>query len=642
VGPLGVLGLGLALWRGRARARVTVVAVLAFAVLASEASVSVLGLDLFIPGLKNLQFPRFAFMMKPLLASLAGLAAVVVWIGVREVVGAATRSAGEVSGDAASDAAGDAAGGARRGATHDAALAGSAPPRAPGSWAGEGILGPRDLRIFVLALVVAPFVVTLLREPGHLAPRPVGHVPTVRASGLADAERELQETLALEREAQLAAGEGTLRVAYLRSTSRGGTYPLFALADVGAAVVLDGHVPSVNFQPTLGSHAPEVLRALGVTHVVFEGQPAALEAAVRRELEVVATHGPFTVARLFSGRAAALPAAARVIESSAGRRVVEVGAGGGAVLVPPYRRWRATDAGGAEVELERQRVWKRSFTVVKIGRDRARATPQRITLELVRTPLERVLGWVSLGVAVALVGWLVGWGWVQRRARAAGPRGAAVDETPGDAGGARRGVQAGAAVAVAGYVAATLLLGPARRLRTWEPAFERAAARQGVDALIPARDLVADGAYHTAWRGLRACDGLLDRDARAGCDPARERPTVRSTYRAPYLHRCVEVPVAPGGRAEIVFEGLRDDETVVIFARREDGGRRGLSYWMRAGASSDAGAGVELAREKLYGRLERVVSPSEHRGEITLRFENRGAETERPCVAAATGRPAMK
>jgi hypothetical protein len=626
VGPLGVVGVLVALWRGGPRARVTVVAVLGFVLLASEASVTLLGLDLFVPGLKNLQFPRFAFVIKPLLASLAGLATIVVCAGAYQLLVHST--------------------GAGRASVELETATAPSPLRVVG---GEGSWwGRQDLVVFVLGLVLAPFVVTLLREPGHLFPRPVGHVPTVRASGLAGEERALHETLLRERDAVLAANEGPFRVAYLRGGSRGGTYPLFALADVGAAVVLDGHVPSVNFEPALGSHSPDVLRALGVTHVVFDGRLSAREPSVIRELDPIDTHGPFTVARLVPGRVAPLPNAARVIERDAGRWVVEVGTAGGTVLVPPYRRWRATEKSegkseamsngdGEEVEVHRQRVWSKAFSVVKLARSGDRQPTRRIVLELTRTPVERALGWVSLAVTLSTFGWLGVLLWQRRTGGTTDtPRSAVLRED--EPVWARRAVQASAALGLLAYVVASLVFAESRLLRTWESAFERVAKQRGTEVATPARDLVADASYRFTWSGLRSCDGLLDRDARAGCDPARDRPTVRTAYRSPYLHRCVEVPVAPGGRAELIFEGLREDETVVFFARRDAGDRRGLTYAVRGGPRDDAGDGVELARDQLHGYGERSAVPEEHRGTLTLRFDNRGNDEERPCVAAATAR----
>ena len=100
-------------------------------------------------------------------------------------------------------------------------------------------------------------------------------------------------------EARAQTPERDLRVAFLRRGMSGGTYPLFALADADADIVIDGHVPAINFERRVRSQDVGLLRSLGVTHVLFD-RPLEDSArlALREQLDVVLEAGDYTLATL--------------------------------------------------------------------------------------------------------------------------------------------------------------------------------------------------------------------------------------------------------------------------------------------------------------------------------------------------------
>ncbi|HWB78395.1 MAG TPA: hypothetical protein VG755_25695 [Nannocystaceae bacterium] len=240
-GAFAVVGLGLALWSGRTIAWVAASTAIGMLVLASQDAITVLRLDLLTAAFKNLQFPRFAIALKPLVFAFAGMALVVI--------------------------------------VRAAALA----------WRERAPSPSRTRRLFI-AIVLAPLFATLLGRMDALARRPIGAIDTLAYSGHDEDEAALREALRAE--------DGPLRVAFLRSGMGGGMYPLFAIADAGGAAVLDGHVPTVNFVYVVEKRTPSVLKRLGVTHVIHDRPLGDDEPALAKALIEVGVFGPYTLARL--------------------------------------------------------------------------------------------------------------------------------------------------------------------------------------------------------------------------------------------------------------------------------------------------------------------------------------------------------
>ncbi|MGB1698645.1 MAG: hypothetical protein ACPHRO_01745, partial [Nannocystaceae bacterium] len=244
-GAAALLGL-LVVLRRRSVAGILVVATITgiFMVGARDA-LTVLRLDLLVPALKNVQFLRWSVFVKPLWYALAGVGAVAV---AQTVV----------------------------------------------SWPRGDRLS-REARA-LLCLLLGPLIASGVIGVGEVVSRPVGGLHTLEDSRYGEVDGALRAAF---QEARAQTPERDLRVAFLRRGMSGGTYPLFALADADADIVIDGHVPAINFERRVRSQDVGLLRSLGVTHVLFD-RPLEDSArlALREQLDVVLEAGDYTLATL--------------------------------------------------------------------------------------------------------------------------------------------------------------------------------------------------------------------------------------------------------------------------------------------------------------------------------------------------------
>src|SRR5690606_29482850 len=161
---------------------------------------------------------------------------------------------------------------------------------------------PRPVAARLIAcLCLAPLVVGIIDDRGRLLPRPVGGVEVLEGSVHAAPEQALRETLLAEA-ALLAEAEDPRRltVAFLRRGMGGGTYPLFSITDADAKLVMDGHIPAVNYKHQVRRRSPAALDLLGVTHVLHDRplSHSKEDLELAEQLEVVGEFGVWTLARL--------------------------------------------------------------------------------------------------------------------------------------------------------------------------------------------------------------------------------------------------------------------------------------------------------------------------------------------------------
>jgi len=562
IGVLTVVGLALALWCARSFAWLVAGLVVGMLLLASHESLTVLRLDLVTSAFKNLQFSRYAIAIKPVAFALVGTAAVLGLRGLSRVV--------------------------RRDAT-------------PGPWAR---------RIFV-AVLLAPVLATLLGRLDALAPRPIAGIDTLETSEHGEVERSLREALIAEREAT-----GPLRVAFLRSKMGGGMFPLFAIADAGGAVVLDGHVPTVNFVHTVEERSPFVLARLGVTHVIHD-RPIDDEPLLVAALEPVGTHGPYTLAR-FTG--AAEPFATlddsgtvEIVERSTDEVVLDVAPKGPTRLVlawAPSERWAWT-VDGEPRDATTAMVRGGGLELLALDVDR----PGRVVLHYVRHERERIAAWVSWGALVlVLLGLAVGRP-IAFVERLHSPTALSIS----------RGL---AALSVAIVVGLVVRRQHAQLADTWDE-YAAAATKDAVRDPIPpfVDDLTITGEVAVTRTPARTCDGLLGKDPLTGCHESEGGPYEAIAYVEPYLYRCTQFSIVAGGQAEIVL-GDAGDEVLALLVRRGDHRGRHVRY-EASGLAPRAGT----SEKALVGRAELRLRPADEPARIVV--TNDGDDTERVCVAAA-------
>ncbi len=541
LGPLALVGLVAAIRRGRGMAWLGVGLVVALLVLGSEASITVLRLDLLVSGFKNLQFPRYAIALKPVLFAFAGVGAALL---LRRLWTLPDRDS----------------------------------PFAPEQVRQR----PRPIAARLLAcLLLAPIVVTLLDDRGRLLPSPVD-VAVLEGTIHEAPEQEL--LAALQAEAASLPSERPLTVAFLRRGMGGGTYPIFAITDAGARMVLDGHIPTVNYKHQVRRRSPEALRLMGVTHVLHD-KPL-LSSDDRRlaaELEPVGEFGVWTLARLRAvepaaehprqdirivaeragaGRKGIDPAHVSVTRESATELSVTLAQGGsGIVQLPlgPYRKWWV-ERDGVPIGVEAVSV-ARGVPGLALPFEE----PGTITLRYQTPKAERIAGWISV-VGIALV--LLGLGFSRELSL--------VERLHSER--AQRISWALGLLALAGV----LLLAATKQQRqlgkTWTHLLgDHARSSELAEGrrLRFARDLVIDRAYSVARSNPDGCDGLLGRDARAGCMQEDARARVSMAYRAPYLYRCVHVVVPARGSLDLSLE-LEADEDLAGFFVRDGRDFRGL------------------------------------------------------------------
>jgi hypothetical protein len=496
LGPLFVLGTLAIVRRPSSLGTLAVLLCAALVVLGSHESMTVLRLDLLVSAFKNLQFPRYTIELKPVMFAVAGVGAVLLPAALRSVI----------------------------------------PPVASRS------------RAWLLAAIAAPFIASVVPDAGRLQTRPVGALDTLEANPEGAYEAQIAALLLEEREAL---GQ-RLRVAYLRTGMGGGTFPLFAIADANARVVLDGHIAAVNFKHRIRRVA-KGYDALGVTHVIYD-RPLEDEEAFASRLTELGKFGRYRVARYTPEqtmpRATTDHGEIEVVTDTPEHVVAEVVTDKPTRVIfrqAPHLRWQAT-LDGAPLEInEAKRVTGLTLLTVEV--------PSSGQLELTysRTPLERAAGWLSVLACVAGMLALALGQPLRFRTRPL-PR--------------RLLVPAVVLLACVAIVAVSAV--QAGKLeRTWQHfaadrAYRNAASPTDEDAAtsdlpIVVRDLVDDGAFEFRRSPQRVCNGLQSKNVLPGCSEAEHAPVTATTYRAPYLYRCVEFGVPPGGSVEVVLgDGTHD------------------------------------------------------------------------------------
>jgi hypothetical protein len=563
VAPVGALGLLLVGLRARVFGRLVVILFCGILVAASEEAITVLRLDLLLSAFKNLQFPRYAIALKPLWFAMAGVGAAVVGRALaREVTIRLER--------------------------------------------------PMAERVLV-AILVGPLVAATLAGASRLMPRPVGSVDTLDRSSLTEREALLHRALRKEREAL----GRPLRVAFLRTGMSGATYPLMALADEGAAVVLDGHIPSVNFRYRLKRRPVSLLTGLGVTHVIYDGRLRKPEKDLSAHLKEVESHGRLHLARLEPDDTPSEPAwfprnsgQVQVLDEDAGYRSfalesVKTGARPAILrmLQAPYWRWEAT-LNGETLELHEASLFGGAMTGTRIDV----SGDGTLELRYARREDESRAAIASGLLLLLCLGGLAVRRPIPMAERIQPPM-------------ARR-----LTLAMGGLAAIVLLAGGARRqqrllAQTWEKVPPRRSATETFT-----RDLVTDGAY-TTWRAPgETCEALQGKDARSGCSRAEMRSRISAMYRAPYLYRCVRVVIPPHGLARVFLEP-GPNEDVVGFVRRIE--RRG------SGKNIKWRIGTDDPTQRLENDLRVFSVDAGTREVVDVRFSNSSRHPEPVCVAAA-------
>ncbi|KIG13447.1 hypothetical protein DB30_08074 [Enhygromyxa salina] len=536
VGPLSVVGLIVAIRRGRAMAWLGVGLVCALLVLGSEASITVVRLDLLVSSFKNLQFPRYSIALKPVLYAFAGVGGAVLLARLRAIPN---------RDHPASDAA------------------------APRPAAGR----------LLAALCLAPLLVGIVDDRGRLTPRPVGGVEVLEGSPHAAVEQALSETLV--EEAQLLASANDprpLNVAFLRRIMGGGTYPLFAITDADANLVLDGHIPAVNYKYQVRRRSPDALRLLGVTHVIYDHPLTHGSDDIRlaEALEPVGEFGVWKLGRLRPDTAKEPKPVDHVVIGQLGqvevtresvtKLSVSVGSveGAGRVDLPlgPYRKWSAVRDDGKRFKLEPVAL-ARGLPGVKLPFKR----PGTVTLEY-RTPtIERAAMWISNVAILLLLGLMFSNRELQLAVRLQSPRALKISWA--------LGLLGVAGILVGGYVRQQ------QRLEdTWTKiAKDHMSSKRlaGGRKLKFRSDLVDDGGYAVTRSTTDGCDGTLGKDAMAGCTSVDARPRRSMSFRAPYLYRCLRVQVPGRGSLEIHLDGLEAEDDLAGFFVRENRTFEGLS-----------------------------------------------------------------
>jgi hypothetical protein len=580
VGPLAVIGLGLALRRGAALAWLTAGLLLATLVLASDAAVTVLRLDLLSSAFKNVQFPRYAIVLKPLWYALAGVGAAIVMLWARRSRDLhQSPTPGQPS----------------------PAPALSVPKKLPTNSQNKLLNLPR----WTACILLAPILSGALDDLSRLLPGPVGARHTLEASHWGSVEADLHAALISER----AATPRPLKIAFLRTGMGGGTFPMFAIADEHADLVLDGHIPSLNSVHRIRGRTLAMLRGLGVTHVLYDKKLRKAEQQLADALTPVVTAGPYTLARLAQvANPRQIPGVAswtaRDLTVTATRHdahALDLDVSAAApihLLATPDRKWHATfipAAGGEPVALDMPTaaLFSNDLNGTRITVPAA----GRVELRYVDPPRERGLAWLSLAAALATLAALAFGRPLQFAERLHSPTARKIS------------------VGLTAVTVALLVLLAVRRqsnqlARTWEP------------LVAPATfvaDLVDRGAYRVKLHPSNTCDGLGGRDARHGCTPARDRPRRATYYRDPYLYRCLWITVPPRGSADVRFDPPPGTRVVGQFKRRTPGGKPGKRLTYKIGRSRPA---------PLKERAEPLAAAA-------LTFNNGSADSEQVCIIAA-------
>jgi hypothetical protein len=580
IGPLMVIGLWVAIRRGRTMAWLGVGLVCAMFVLGSEASVTVLRLDLLVSAFKNLQFPRYSIALKPILYAFAGIGGATLLARLRELP------------------------------TRDHPASSSSAVR------------PAAARLLA-CVCLAPLLVGIVDDRSRLFPRPVGGVEALEGSPHAAVDAALLETLRAEAEAL--PDDRPLTVAFLRGSMGGGTYPLFAITDADAKLVMDGHIPAVNYKYQVRRRHPSALRVMGVTHVLWD-HPLGRnndDKTLDSELEVVGEFGVWKLGRLADGELRAgfdvagklEPEDVQVTRESATQIRVEVAAGSGVVELPvgPDRKWVATRDDGSEVALEEVPVAR---GVPGLGL--SFSGPGSITLDYRQPERERMAAWVSI------VAWLVllaALGSTRERVLAVRLE-------------SERTIRASWILGLA--TLAVVLVGSylrqeAKLTKTWQRVLDDHANtgwRLGDRKLAPRLDLVDRGEYRVQRSTTDGCDGTLGKDAMAGCTQADARPRKGMVFRPPYLYRCLYVQVPARGNVEIELTGLQPGDDLAAFFAREGQPFKQLELWM-------PGADKPVVPTGTQKRYHAYATAADRGDDATIELRNGAQHNQSLCLALA-------
>ncbi len=507
LGPSFLLGVAVVVRRAAVPGLLALLLVGALLLLGSHEAMTVLQLDLLVSGFKNLQFPRYTIELKPLMFAVAGVGVVGVPAAVRSLAPSAL---------------------------------------------------PSRTRAWLLVLAIAPFVSALGHDLGRFKTRPVGALDTLEANPQGPHERELRRAL----RAEASASDTPLKVAFLRDKMSGGTYPIFSITDAGASLVLDGHVPAVNFKHRI-RRSPTAYDALGVTHVVYDRELGDREVKFAERLEAVERFGDYFLARYHPGSESPeirVPGGtAQLVRSDAEAWAADIELPGPArvtVLRAPHVRWQAT-FDGEPIEVGTSK----SVTGLTLMAFDAPGSG-RLELTYRRTGVETASGWLALGAC----GWAL---LALARGRPLRFRSRS---------GRRSDVAVAVGIALVVLSALALVRAQQRKLGlTWQhlaahTAYRGAASIDDDDAdesqrpqLL--RDLVIDDAVRVRRDPARVCNGMMGKDVLPGCSEAEHAPVMATLYRAPYLYRCVEFAIPPGGVAEITL-GDGGQDVVGVLVRR--------------------------------------------------------------------------
>ena len=560
--PLFILGAIAIVRRGSALGLACLGLVLALLLLAANEALTILRLDLLVSGFKNLQFPRYAIEVKPIMFAVAGFGAVGI-------------------------------------------------PAALRALAARDRDRPSRGRTLAIALVLAPFVTSAVEDVGRVATRPVGAIDVLEGSAFSDDDAELLEALRAQKDAM---PEGTpMRVAFLRNKMSSATYALFAITDAEVDLVVDGHVPAVNFRHQVRRRV-KGYRRMGVTHVVHDRRLEDTETAFSEELEEIDRFGRFHLARYRTGAYAPAWMSPDVAEVEV-TRMDETGLDATVtgltrsakltVLRAPHVRWSATWKGEPIEHVEpyiKHGVTSTQFEVESDG---------ELQLRYAVSGIERGMGWVSLAV------------WILGIVALASGRALPLSTTPVPAR-LRRGLVV-AAVVLGAFV---LWFSAARQRASLEATWVEAAKEIGYsradDDPTFVRDLVEADALAIEVDPEPRCHGLLTRDVGSGCTDVDLRPHLHTLYRAPYLYRCLEFTVPPDGKAWVQL-GDGGHDVVGTLLRREEG---------TTGEDLKFGIAFAPAELRTSKRDYRVDMRHNATGAVAT-IENNSRHSERFCISAA-------
>lgn len=582
-GPMAVLGAAVVVRKGGAKGWLVLGIAIAIVVLASEEAITVLRLDLVLSGFKNLQFPRYAIPLKPLWFALAGVGVGGVLLHLRDRPPS------------------------------------SAPSWTASAWLQRGAAG----------LLLAPLIATLVPDADRLFARPVGAIDTLSDAELHTTEAEL--LAALRREAESLPDDRPLVVAVMREGMSGATYPIATVADAGGRLVLDSHIPTVNFKHRV-RRTPASYASLGVTHVIRDRAIPEDEERLGLTLTKVGRYGPFTLERFApprgrERRVAQLRGGSVEIEHDEPRRlelqVTDIGRSGRLILDrPPHTRWQLL-LDGEEVELGESVVDDRGLTVMSATLPHA----GHVVLSYEVSERERIAGWLSLvAIGLATIGVLISM-----------PLPFAAPTT-------RTRTLALVAAAVIAIVAiAVLRQRQATKLEeTWvhlaselldPPRVGLAAATEEADedaepTSMLIRDLVDDNAVTVEQQPRLVCSGLLGKNVLEGCSEAAHAPSTSFLYREPYLHRCLRFSLPPKGHTDLQLPPLTEPGRQVVgtVIRHVRPGTGKAIRW---------GIGAEGRGPLRNRRHDFAIQPEPDTTMPPLRFRNDGNAIEQVCVALA-------